>query len=130
MEIPIDLIKHIKTFFPPHPLQHEIEKWNHDELCIEVWNKHSGKKARKGTYFHKWFFDKFSSQDKIKAIKEFVKENNFHLHLETGHGAVRNYEKAIKLRLKLNIKWIRGYFRDKIKEQNGKSFKSQNIKIK
>ena len=115
MEIPNDLIKHIKSFLPPHPLQHQIEKWDHHELCNKVWNEHCGKKNKKGTYFHTWFFN--DSRDKINAIKEFVKENNFWLEVYTWSDG-RSYEKEIKLRSRQNIKWIRGAFRDKIKEQN------------
>jgi hypothetical protein len=122
MEIPIDFIKHIKTFLPPHPLQHQIEKWDHHELCNKVWYEHCGKKDKKGTYFHTWFFN--DSKDKIKAIKEFVKENDFELACYTWSDR-RSYEKEIKERLRQNIKWIRGAFRDKIKEQKKREKKNK-----
>ena len=116
MEIPNDLIKHIKSFLPPHPLQHQIEEWDHHELCNKVWYEHCGKKDKKGTYFHIWFFN--NSQEKIKAIKYCVEENDFWLNLETkGINGISN-EKAIKSKCKHNIKWIRGILRDIIKKQN------------
>jgi len=61
MEIPVDLQNVIKTFLPPHPMHEEISAWTRNRR----------------TYFNRWFFEKKSSRDKIKAISRFVDHNNF-----------------------------------------------------
>ena len=45
MELPRDVMNHIKTFLPPHPLQNEISRW-------KMSNLHSKYKQS----FHKWYF--------------------------------------------------------------------------
>ena len=48
MELPQDVMNHIKTFLPPHPLQKDINIWSR-------WRK---------DYFYKWYFSDIIMQKK------------------------------------------------------------------
>ena len=61
MELPQDVINHVKTFLPPHPLQRDIKIWSH---C-------------RRDYFYKWYFSDISMQKKKEKIKRFIDTNDF-----------------------------------------------------
>ena len=101
MELPQDVMNHIKTFLPPHPLQDQIRHWEIDNLLT---------KYKKN--FYRWYF--FGMEKKKEKITRFIKDNDFWIKLS----GLSN-EKAVKLKHE--------YFLDKkrIKEK----LKQMNINI-
>ena len=103
MELPRDVMNHIKTFLPPHPLQDQIKRWDFDNLF-----------SKRKQYFHKWYFSPMCMQKKKEKITRFISDNDFWIKVS----GLSN-EKAVKLKHK--------YFLDKkrIKEK----LKQMNINI-
>ena len=64
MELPQDVMNHIKTFLPPHPLQNEISRW-------KMSNLHSKYKQS----FHKWCFS-FDMEKRKEKMKRFIDTND------------------------------------------------------
>jgi hypothetical protein len=77
MELPSDLLNHIKTFLPPHPLQREINLWS--RRC----------------YFNRWYFDNQRTIDKKRKIARFIDHNDFWIKMSN-----LNNEDAVKLKHK------------------------------
>jgi hypothetical protein len=101
MELPQDVMNHIKTFLPPHPLQDQIRHWEIDNLLS---------KYKKN--FYRWYF--FRMEKKKEKITRFISDNDFWIKVS----GLSN-EKAVKLKHE--------YFLDKkrIKEK----LKQMNINI-
>ena len=82
MELPQDIINHVKTFLPPHPLQNEISRW-------KMSNLHSKYKQS----FHKWYFFGPYMEKRKEKMKRFIDNNDFWIKMS----GLSN-EKAVKLK--------------------------------
>ena len=109
MELPQDIINHIKTFLPPHPLQHQISRWEIDNLLSKY-------KQR----FHKWFFSPMCMQKKKEKITRFIKENDFWIKIS----GLSN-EKAVKLKHRCYLDKKR--MNEKLKELNIKTYQCRIV---
>ena len=109
MELPQDIINHIKTFLPPHPLQHQISRWEIDNLLSKY-------KQR----FHKWFFSPMCMQKKKEKITRFIKENDFWIKIS----GLSN-EKAVKLKHRCYLDKKR--MNKKLKELNIKTYQCRIV---
>ena len=103
MELPQDVMNHIKTFLPPHPLQDQIRHWEIDNL-LSKYQKN----------FYRWYCFNYVMEKKKEKITRFIKDNDFWIKVS----GLSN-EKAVKLKHE--------YFLDKkrIKEK----LKQMNINI-
>ena len=99
MELPQDVMNHIKTFLPPHPLTKDIEIWS---------------RGRRD-YFYKWYFSDTSMQKKKEKITRFISDNDFWIKIS----GLSN-EKAVKLKHRCFLDTKR--MREKLKQMNIKHY--------
>ena len=99
MELPQDVMNHIKTFLPPHPLTRDIEIWSR-------WRR---------DYFYKWYFSDTSMQKKKEKITRFIKDNDFWIKIS----GLSN-EKAVKLKHRCFLDKKR--MKEKLKQMNIKHY--------
>ena len=99
MELPQDVMNHIKTFLPPHPLTKDIEIWSR-------WRR---------DYFYKWYFSDTSMQKKKEKITRFISDNDFWIKIS----GLSN-EKAVKLKHRCFLHTKR--MREKLKQMNIKHY--------
>ena len=99
MELPQDVMNHIKTFLPPHPLTKDIEIWSR-------WRR---------DYFYKWYFSDTSMQKKKEKIKRFISDNDFWIKIS----GLSN-EKAVKLKHRCFLDTKR--MQEKLKQMNIKHY--------
>ena len=109
MELPQDIINHVKTFLPPHPLQNQISQWNESNLF------HSRKQ-----YFHKWYFSRIPMQKSKDKIKRFMNDNDFWIKMSN----LPN-EEAVKLKHKCYLDGKR--MNEKLKQMNIKKCQCKTI---
>jgi hypothetical protein len=102
MELPQDVMNHIKTFLPPHPLQDQIRHWEIDNLLT---------KYKKN--FYRWYF--FGMEKKKEKITRFIKDNDFWIKLS----GLSN-EKAVKLKHRCYLDKKR--MKEKLKQMNIKHY--------
>ena len=95
MELPQDVMNHIKTFLPPHPLTRDIEIWSR-------WRR---------DYFYKWYFSDTSMQKKKEKITRFISDNDFWIKTS----GLSN-EKAVKLKHEYFLDKKR--IKEKLKQMN------------
>ena len=82
MELPQDVMNHIKTFLPPHPLQDQIRHWEIDNL-LSKYQKN----------FYRWYCFNYVMEKKKEKITRFIKDNDFWIKVS----GLSN-EKAVKLK--------------------------------
>ena len=99
MELPQDVMNHIKTFLPPHPLTRDIEIWSR-------W---------RGDYFYKWYFSDTSMQKKKEKITRFISDNDFWIKIS----GLSN-EKAVKLKHRCHLDKKR--MKEKLKQMDIKTY--------
>jgi hypothetical protein len=99
MELPQDVMNHIKTFLPPHPLTKDIEIWSR-------WRR---------DYFYKWYFSDTSMQKKKEKITRFISDNDFWIKVS----GLSN-EKAVKLKHRCFLDKKR--MKEKLKQMNIKHY--------
>ena len=99
MELPQDVMNHIKTFLPPHPLTKDIEIWSR-------WRR---------DYFYKWYFSDTSMQKKKEKITRFISDNDFWIKIS----GLSN-EKAVKLKHRCYLDKKR--MKEKLKQMNIKHY--------
>ena len=104
MELPQDVMNHIKTFLPPHPLQDQIKRWDIDNLFF-----------KRKQYFHKWYFSPVCMQKKKEKITRFISDNDFWIKIS----GLSN-EKAVKLKHRCFLDTKR--MREKLKQMNIKHY--------
>ena len=107
MELPQDVMNHIKTFLPPHPLQNKIS----------LWNRH------RRDYFYKWYFSDISMQGmqkKQEKIKRFIDNNDFWINMS----GLSN-EKAVKLKHRAFLDNKR--MKEKLKQMNIKTYQCRTV---
>jgi len=102
MELPQDVMNHIKSFLPPHPLQNEISRW-------KISNLHSKYKQS----FHRWYF--FHMEKKKDKITRFMSDNDFWIKVS----GLSN-EKAVKLKHRCFLDKKR--MKEKLKQMNIKHY--------
>ena len=102
MELPQDVMNHIKTFLPPHPLQDQIKRWEIDNLLS---------KYKKN--FYRWYF--FGMEKKKEKITRFISDNDFWIKIS----GLSN-EKAVKLKHRCFLDTKR--MREKLKQMNIKHY--------
>ena len=102
MELPQDVMNHIKTFLPPHPLQDQIRHWEIDNLLT---------KYKKN--FYRWYF--FGMEKKKEKITRFISDNDFWIKIS----GLSN-EKAVKLKHRCFLDTKR--MREKLKQMNIKHY--------
>ena len=99
MELPQDIMNHIKTFLPPHPLQDQIKRWEFENLF-----------SKRKQYFHKFYFS-FFSMDKKEKITRFISDNDFWIKMSR-----LSNEKAVKLKHRCYLDKKR--MKEKLKQMN------------
>ena len=104
MELPQDVMNHIKTFLPPHPLQKDIDIWSR-------WRK---------DYFYKWYFSDISMQKKKEKRKRFIDIND---HWIKTSGL--SNEKAVKLKHRCYLDNKR--MKEKLKQMNIKTYQCRTV---
>ena len=97
MELPQDVMNHIKTFLPPHPLQNKIKLWSRRD------------------YFYKWYFSDTSMQKKKEKRKRFINDNDFWIKMSN----LPN-EEAVKLKHRCFLDKKR--MKEKLKQMNIKHY--------
>jgi hypothetical protein len=104
MELPQDVMNHIKTFLPPHPLQNKIKLWSRRD------------------YFYKWYFsDHWQGMQKKKdKIKRFIDRNDFWIKMS----GLSN-EDAVKLKHRAFLDNKR--MKEKLKQINIKIYQVKTI---
>ena len=107
MELPQDIINHIKTFLPPHPLQDQIRRWEFENLF-----------SKRKQYFHKFYFSLMCM--KKEKITRFIKENDFWIKIS----GLSN-EKAVKLKHRCYLDKKR--MKEKLKQMNIKTHQCRII---
>ena len=108
MELPQDIMNHIKTFLPPHPLQDQIKRWEFENLF-----------SKRKQYFHKFYFT-FFSMDKKEKITRFISDNDFWIKMSR-----LSNEKAVKLKHRCYLDKKR--MNEKLKELNIKTYQCRII---
>ena len=109
MELPQDIINHIKTFLPPHPLQDQIRRWEFENLF-----------SKRKQYFHKFYFSLFPMDKRKDKITRFIKENDFWIKIS----GLSN-EKAVKLKHRCYLDKNR--MKEKLKQMNSKTYQCRII---
>ena len=104
MELPQDVMNHIKTFLPPHPLTRDIEIWSR-------WRR---------DYFYKWYFSDTSMQKKKEKITRFISDNDFWIKIS----GLSN-EKAVKLKHRCFLDKKR--MKEKLNQMNIKTFQCKTV---
>ena len=109
MELPQDVINHVKTFLPPHPLQHQISRWETSNLF-----------SKRKQYFHKWYFSLLSMEKKKEKITRFISDNDFWIKISR----LPN-ERAVKLKHRCYLDKKR--MNEKLNELNIKTYQCRII---
>ena len=109
MELPQDIINHIKTFLPPHPLQDQIRRWEFENLF-----------SKRKQYFYKFYFSLFPMDKRKEKITRFIKENDFWIKIS----GLSN-EKAVKLKHRCYLDNNR--MKEKLKQMNIKTYQCRII---
>jgi hypothetical protein len=103
MELPQDIINHIKTFLPPHPLQDQIRRWEFENLF-----------SKRKQYFHKFYFSFSMDKKKEKITHDFwIKISGL------------SNEKAVKLKHRCYLDNNR--MKEKLKQMNIKTYQCRII---
>ena len=100
MELPQDVMNHIKSFLPPHPLQDQIKRWEIDNLLS---------KYKKN--FYRWYCFNYSMEKKKEKITRFISDNDFWIKVS----GLSN-EKAVKLKHRCFLDNKR--MKEKLKQMN------------